>query len=279
MKPEAQFIKFLGTAGARHVVSRQLRASGGIWLQSGGTQVLIDPGPGCLVRCMQSRPRLHPEELQGIILTHRHLDHSCDVNIMIEAMTDGGTRRRGALFVPADALTDEPVVFSYARGFVSELTVLQEGGRYRVGDLTFETPVRHRHAVETYGLKFRLPEITLSIIADTGFFPELAEAYRADVLVINTLSPEPGGVAAGIHLNTEDAAFLIREIKPRLAVLTHFGMRLLNSGPARIAQGLTERLGIQVIAAEDGMTVRLDKLGQKNEPESEQKSMRGWSSG
>lgn len=264
MKSEAQFIKFLGTAGARHVVSRQLRASGGIWLQAGNTPVLIDPGPGCLVRCVQSRPRLQPEQLCGIILTHRHLDHSCDINIMIEAMTDGGTRQRGSLFVPKDALTDEPVVFSYARSFVSELVVLRAGGRYQVGDLAFETPVQHLHAVETYGLKFYLPGMTLSVIADTGFFPELVDAYRADVLIINTLSPEPGGVAAGIHLNVEDAAFLIREIQPRLAVLTHFGMRMLNSGPARIAQGLTERLGIEVIAAEDGMTVSLDKLEQRS---------------
>ncbi|HAP31749.1 MAG TPA: hypothetical protein DCQ14_01645 [Firmicutes bacterium] len=42
------FIKFLGTAGARFVVSRQLRASGGIWFALGGEQILVDPGPGSL---------------------------------------------------------------------------------------------------------------------------------------------------------------------------------------------------------------------------------------
>ena len=39
------FIKFLGTSGARFVMIKQLRASGGIWISCQGTQVLIDPGP------------------------------------------------------------------------------------------------------------------------------------------------------------------------------------------------------------------------------------------
>ena len=83
-------IKFLGTAGARFVVTRQLRKSGGLWLTFDDTNILIDPGPGSLVRCLSSRPKLNPKDLDGIILTHRHIDHSNDINIMIEAMTNGG---------------------------------------------------------------------------------------------------------------------------------------------------------------------------------------------
>ena len=37
------FIKFLGTAGARFVVTKQLRASGGLWLSAGKTNLSIDP--------------------------------------------------------------------------------------------------------------------------------------------------------------------------------------------------------------------------------------------
>ena len=77
-------IKFLGTAGARFVVSKQLRSSGGLWLTVDDTNVLIDPGPGSLVRCLASRPKLNPMDLDGIILTHRHLDHSNDINIIME---------------------------------------------------------------------------------------------------------------------------------------------------------------------------------------------------
>ena len=84
------FIKFIGTAGARFVVTKQLRSSGGVWMSVGETNLYIDPGPGALVRCLNSKPKLEPSTLDGILLTHKHLDHSGDVNVMIEEMTEGG---------------------------------------------------------------------------------------------------------------------------------------------------------------------------------------------
>ena len=40
-------IRFLGTGGARFVVAKQIRASGGMWMRFGETQVHVDPGAGC----------------------------------------------------------------------------------------------------------------------------------------------------------------------------------------------------------------------------------------
>ena len=74
---------FLGTAGGRVLVFRQLRASGGLWLESNGTNILIDPGPGSLIRCLEQN--LNPQTLDAIILTHKHLDHTADINVIIEA--------------------------------------------------------------------------------------------------------------------------------------------------------------------------------------------------
>jgi ribonuclease BN (tRNA processing enzyme) len=83
-------ITFLGTAGARFVVTHQFLASGGAWLSFGDTQILLDPGHGCLVQV--TRRELGPSKLEAIILSHKHLDHCGDINIMIEAMTDSGTK-------------------------------------------------------------------------------------------------------------------------------------------------------------------------------------------
>lgn len=258
----ASFLKFLGTAGARHVVSQQLRASGGLWLQAEGVRLLIDPGPGALVRIVNSRPRLNPRLLNGIVLTHRHIDHSGDLNVMVEAMTEGGTNPRGTVFLPSDAVDDEPVIFRYARNYLSDMVYLREGGSYRLGRLEFETPVRHRHAVETYGLRFHLGNCRLAVISDTGYFPELVENYQAEVLVVNTLTLKHSPLTEGIHLDVDDAARVIGGIQPRLAILSHFGMRILNYGPSRVARLLSEQTGVEVIAAEDGMTVNLDRVGE-----------------
>lgn len=251
-------IKFLGTAGARVVVSKQLRYSGGIWLSLNGTNILIDPGPGCLVRCVKSRPKLDPLELDAIILTHKHLDHSGDVNIMIEAMTQGGFKKRGTLFAPLDALEGEDyVVFRYLRSFLEKIEILKEGGGYQVGKIYFTTPKRHKHRVETYGLNFDSQGYSLSLISDTEYFRGLEKFYPGPVLIINVvrLEPKPGLD----HLSIKDAEKIISLNKPRLTILTHFGMTMLRAKPWEVAKKLEERLGTKVIAANDGTEISLDE--------------------
>jgi phosphoribosyl 1,2-cyclic phosphodiesterase len=245
------FIKFLGTAGARIVVAKQLRASGGMWLSLDATNILIDPGPGCLVRCVSSRPRLDPTRLDGIVLSHKHLDHSADINVMMEAMTVGGRKKRGIVLVPRDALFGEDrVVFKYVRPYVSRIGILKEKSKYRIGNVRIQAPVRHVHGVETYGLIFRGKKHTISYIADTRFFPGLLKKYEDDILIINVLRPEPSNLD---HLCIDDAKKIIKAIKPRTTILTHFGMWMLRAKPWEIADQLGKELKSEVIAARDGM--------------------------
>jgi ribonuclease BN (tRNA processing enzyme) len=309
----------LGSGGARIVVAKQLRASGGIWLSLAGTRFLLDPGPGSLVRMTGSRHRLDPTKLAGILLSHRHLDHSGDVNNMIEAMTMGGTEPRGVLFAPSDALAgDDPVVFKYVRPFLEKIVTLAEGGSYELGSVRFTCPVRHRHRGEVYGFRFETgrsstdyadyaddtecrPDaeegsrpvdrrqksegrvqnaevrtgeglsadyadstdgsdrpaagFTLSYIADTRYFLELAEHYRADVVIMNVVRPKPSDLD---HLHAPDAEELVKAIRPRLAVLSHFGMRMLAAKPWVLAREMSERTGCRVVAASDGMLIDLE---------------------
>src|SRR5580658_5728384 len=129
-------VTFLGTGGARFVVARQFRASGGMWMRFGDTQIHVDPGPGALVRALSNVPPFVPAELDAIVLSHKHLDHSADINVMIEAMTTGGFRPRGALVAPRDAFEGEPVILPYAARFVPVRHVVEaNGGPYAVGDV------------------------------------------------------------------------------------------------------------------------------------------------
>lgn len=248
---QENYIKFLGTAGARFVMIKQLRASGGIWVSYKGTNVLIDPGPGSIVRCSASKPKLDPTTLDGIILTHKHLDHSNDINVMIEAMTEGGFKKRGTVFVPSDALDIDPVILPHTRSFPDEIITLNEGKEYSIGNIKFTTPKRHLHTVETYGLKFLFDKISVSLIADTRYFQGIEDYYKADIVIINLVFYEP---RPGIdHLNFEEAKEIIRKINPSMAILTHFGMSMLKNKPHDLVEKLKQDIGINVVAAYDGM--------------------------
>lgn len=251
-------IKFLGTAGARFVVTRQLRKSGGIWLTIDDTNVLIDPGPGSLVRCLSSKPKLNPMNLDGVILTHRHIDHSNDVNILIEAMTNGGFKKKGMVFAPADALEDDPVIFNYIREHVEEIKVLHEGGRYNTGSISFSTPVKHVHGVETYGLNIFGSGCSISLVTDTKYFDGLESFYKGDILILNVVLLE--NKENIMHLGFEDAERIISANKPRVCVLTHFGMNMIKAKPWELAENLSKKFGIKVIAASDGLELDLDKF-------------------
>jgi len=250
-------VKFLGTAGARFVVMRQARASGGLWLSLDDTNVLIDPGPGCLVRCLSSRPKLNPMDLDGIILTHRHLDHANDVNVMIEAMTNGGFKKRGVVFAPGDALDDDPVVLRYVRGHVDNIEVLKEKGKYKIGNISFSTPVKHVHGVETYGLNVYGSDVSVSLISDTKYFDGLESFYDGDVVIVNVVLFEEKEYI--FHLSVGDAEKIFSFIKPKLGVLSHFGMTMIKAMPWEVAARLSRKVGVEVVAARDGWLLDLDK--------------------
>jgi len=247
------FIKFLGTAGARFVMIKQLRASGGIWVSFRGTNILIDPGPGSIVRCASSKPKLDPSKLDAIILSHRHLDHSNDINVMIEAMTEGGFKKRGVVFCPQDAVNRDSVILEHTKNFPERIEILREKSNYKIGSFEFFTSMRHIHPVETYGLKFKMGDSTVAFLADTKYFPELTGFYKSDILIICVVLFEPRPAIE--HLSFSEAALLIDEIRPGKAVLTHFGMSMLKKKPHKQCEELSERTGIDVVAAYHGMTL------------------------
>jgi ribonuclease BN (tRNA processing enzyme) len=256
-------ITFLGTGGARFMVISQLLATGGIWLNLSGTEILLDPGPGCIVQT--AKRKLRPEKLSAIIVSHRHLDHSADVNIMVEAMTGGELKKRGWLFAPSDAFEPETIIFSFLKKNLDGVEVLKEGKSYTVGNVTFTTPVRHVHSVETYGLVFKTPNHTFSYISDTRYFDGILQHYGGQLLIMNVafLEPypdKPDRVLPVDHLSVPDAEHIIKELKPKVAILTHFGMSMWRAKPWQVAEKLSQKTGIKVIAARDGMKFELAQL-------------------
>jgi phosphoribosyl 1,2-cyclic phosphodiesterase len=256
----ARSILFLGSGGARFVVARQLRASGGMWMRFGETQIHVDPGPGALVRALSHVPPCNPRELEAIVLSHKHLDHSGDVNVLIEAMTSGGFRRHGAVLAPADAFDDEPVVLPYARAFVERIERLEaSSGPYRVGEVELYTSIRHRHAVQTHGLIFVHGDVRVAYLPCGRYFDGLAADYARhapDVLVLNVLRYRDEMNVD--HFTWRDARRVVAEVRPKVAVFQHFGTKMLEADPPRLAAELEDELGLRAIAVYDGLTLDVE---------------------
>ena len=237
------------------MVTSQILASGGLWLNLSGTEILVDPGPGCIVQA--TKRKLRPQKLSAIIVSHRHLDHSADVNIMVEAMSQGGLKRQGWLFAPTDALETEPVIFSYLINYLEGIEVLKEGKSYSIGNISFATPIRHIHQVETYGMVFK-GQHTFSYIADSRYFDGLCHSYGGELLILNVVRLDSNHPYE--HLSVPDAEHIIKELKPKIAILTHFGMTMWRAKPWQVAERLSQETGIKVIAARDGMRFDLAQL-------------------
>jgi phosphoribosyl 1,2-cyclic phosphodiesterase len=256
----ASSILFLGSGGARFVVARQLRASGGMWMRFDGTQIHVDPGPGALVRALSHVPPCNPRELDAIVLSHKHLDHSGDVNVLIEAMTSGGFRRRGAVLAPADAFDSEAVVLPYVRRFVERIEHLEpSSGPYRIGSVDLYTSVLHAHAVQTHGLVFVHAGLRVAYLPCGRYFDGLAADYarhKPDVLVINVLRYRDEMNVD--HFTWPDARRVVDYVRPKVAVFQHFGTKMLEADPPLLAQRAEDELGLRAIAAYDGLVLDLE---------------------
>ncbi|MHB8146888.1 MAG: MBL fold metallo-hydrolase [Vulcanimicrobiaceae bacterium] len=241
-------------------MARQLRASGGMWLRFGATQIHVDPGPGALVRALSHVPPCNPRELDAIVLSHKHLDHAGDINAMIEAMTSGGFLRRGTLFCPADALDGESVVLPYAQAFVERIERIHaHGGPYVAGDVELRTSIAHVHAVQTYGLHFRHGDLRVSYLPCGRYFDGLAQDYagaQPDVLVMNVLRYRD--TMDVDHLTWDGARSIVETVRPKVVIFQHFGTKMLEQHPQRLAQEIEDDFGVRAIAAYDGLEVDLD---------------------
>ncbi|MGH7910994.1 MAG: MBL fold metallo-hydrolase [Candidatus Dormibacteraceae bacterium] len=249
---------FMGTAGARFMVFKQIAASGGIYLEHENARLAMDPGPGAVVQYAKRKVDL--TKLTGVLLSHKHLDHATDVNVVIEGMTDGGFRHRGTVFCPPDAIDPEPVVFPYLRGFPEQIVQLQPQTAYDLGPLHFRTSRKHPHnfpnraSVDTFGFVFQGG--LLGWVTDTRYYEGIEEEHRAEVMVLHTVIER--GREELPHLGVDDVERIIRAARPKLAIITHFGMGVWRLHPWEVAADLAQRTGVAVKAARDGMRLDVD---------------------
>lgn len=246
------FIHFFGTTGNKEIFFKKIRSSGGLYIRVDDTNIMIDPGPSTFYKYINQ----YEDKIDGIILSHIHIDHSNDLNIFVEFMTEGGETKRGTVLLPKQAI-EEKVLFPYLKDFPKDLEMIKPSSKYQIKNVEILSSIEHRHGVESYGFQIKTKNHRIGFVTDTAYFPELLTSYKdCEILIMNVPyfiqdKPKPK------HLDIANVEEFIKEVKLRKVILTHFNCNLLNSNPDRIAEELSKKYEIDVIAAQDDMIFEL----------------------
>ncbi len=252
-------ITFLGTGGGRFTTIYQVRATGGIYIET-GINIHIDPGPGALVQ--MHRHKINPTKTDVLLVSHGHTDHYTDVEVLIEAITNGGTKKKGILAASKSVIEGyddfEPIITSYHRGLVDKVVVMEPGKSFRHKGVKISATRCFHNDPTTVGFKIDTKDGVISYIADTDFDEKLIRSSKgARVLILSVTRPL--GAKIPYHLSTREAAQIIEKVEPEIAVLTHFGLKMVEANPDFQADWIWKETGVRTIAADDGMVIEVGK--------------------
>ena len=250
---------FLGTGGGRFATITQKRRTGGIRFLSKGLNMHLDPGPGALIYSLNMG--LDPQKITAVLVSHGHPDHYTNAEVLIEAMTKGMLKKRGILAAPRSVLFGNeecgPSISKYHQKMPEKVIEAKPGVVFYVGDTkVIATEARHTDP-DTVGFRFETPDVGyIGYTSDTEFFEGVGKAFEGVRLLLVCVM-RPSGKPWKGHMTTEDAVKIVEEARPEMAVATHFGMRMIFSGPYREAKLIEKKTGVPTIAASDGMRIRV----------------------
>jgi ribonuclease BN (tRNA processing enzyme) len=193
-------------------------ACSGYLLRGGGVNVLVDLGPGSLANL-----QLHMgiEEVDAVVLSHRHADHWVDLSGLATAWkyvfhreglpVYGGDDTRAA----ADALLRglEPTI---------AWTTIADGGHARIGDLQLDFSSTE-HYVETLAVRAATDGVALGYSADTGPGWSMRElGPQLDLALCEATTLADGEGEGVLHLSARQAGATCRDAGASRLVLTHF---------------------------------------------------------
>lgn len=252
-------ITFLGSGGGRFSAISQRRMTGGFRIDNlGGKNYHIDPGPGALIRTYQFG--FDPRNLSGVFVTHAHTDHYNDAEILIESMTRGMTRDFGTIFGSESVLNGYdvwgPCISSYHQS-KSDRILLKPGVETPVDNIKVKG-TRTQHGDPTgCGFQIDYNGFKVSYTSDTGYFEGLAKDHKdADILIASVL--RPGNRTINGHMCTRNFIDLINEVQPKVAVMTHLGLKMISNNPVTEAKKISKQTGVKTIAAFDGLSFNVN---------------------
>ena len=187
---------------------------GGYLISDGKTELCIDPYLSDAVEKASGKKRLvkapfSPDELRSdaVICTHNHIDH-VDPDA-ISQMT--GLR----FFAPSDC---EGRIRDCG---VTDYTPFDEGDRIRIGDFEIEAVYADHTTKSAIGVLVRHSGVTVYVTGDT-FYNERLIRDGVDIFIV-CINGKLG------NMSVDEEIRLTREIKPKIAIPSHYGMFAENT--------------------------------------------------
>ena len=254
-------LQFLGTGGGRFATISQKRMTGGFRIDDiDGQNIHVDPGPGALVRSHQFG--LNPRKINLLLVSHCHTDHYNDAEVLIEAMTQGMTKKTGHVIASDSVIngTEElgPSISKYHQS-KHKISVLKPGEVIKEKNIQIRGTKTNHGDPTCVGFNINYKGLNINYTADTEYFPELADEHKDADVLIGCVIKEGERKIKG-HLRTIDFEELVKEVQPRIAIMTHLGVNLIMNNPFQNTRIITKNTGVRTIAATDGLTMNLDQF-------------------
>ena len=252
-------VAFLGTGGGRFATITQKRRTGGIRIISDTINAHLDPGPGALIYSLNMG--LNPQKITAVLVSHAHPDHYTNAEVLVEAMTRGMTRKRGVLAASRSVLRGNevcgPSISKYHQRMPERVVEAKPGVAFNVGDVKIlATEARHTDP-DAVGFRLETRDVgDIAYTSDTEFFEGVGKFYEG-VRLLLLCAMRPSGEPWKGHMTTDDATKIVKEVQPEMAVITHFGMKMIFRGPYREARLIQQETGVPTTAAVDGMRINV----------------------
>jgi ribonuclease BN (tRNA processing enzyme) len=263
---------FLGTGGGGYVMFGQIKRTGGLYFEFDDEKAkkpfkfILDPGPGSLV--FAHALGLKPETLSGIVLTHVHIDHSSDANVLLDRNDNAFLIAEEHCVKSKEELKERkpfdefPCITLFHRNHVKELHIVKPDQVIKIGNTEFHA-IKTKHYSPGVGFKIRNGKYTIGYVGDGSYYQGQEKYYdNCDVLILNVLVPKGMKSEKGRHMSVDDAIALLKGIKekPRLVVIQHLSMWMLRANIYKQVKIIRDATKLNVIHAEDFMELNLKDL-------------------
>lgn len=194
------------------------QAASGYLVDVAGFKLWLDAGGGTWQRLLRD---MDFAEIDGVLLSHRHPDHTIDMFQLFHA------RRYGERHLPSIPLWAPEETIERVTGFSPELNetfdivAIEGGGTIDIGGAKASF-VDMKHSVQTCGLRLELGGSVLAYTADTGPGSDFHTlAHGADVVVCEATFQDSDQPWWEGHMSATQAGRMTSDVGAARLVLTH----------------------------------------------------------